>query len=154
MKSFVTLTSLITLGLLSGCASTGGFSSANKFSQSDCQAPNWYAIGVADGKAGKYPHQIARYQKTCQGIDTPNREQWEQGRQDGLKSYCTKGNAYELGVRGLALNNVCADDVALELQQSHDLGYRQYYMRERLSYDNWYSPFYRPWFAPMPYGYW
>lgn len=41
----------------------------------------------------------------------------------------------------------------LEIQQSHALGYQQYYRRAQLSRD-WAYPVFHPWYAPLPYRYW
>lgn len=117
----------------------------------DCQNPNWHALGVLDGKAGHYSHQISRHQKRCPAAITHNDiALWEQGRQIGLKAYCTKSHAYRLGQMGLTMNAVCPEEGLLELQQSHALGYQTYYQQQRLRQD-WlyhspYSPFYPYWF--------
>lgn len=145
MKRF----SLILLALpllLTACATTGGQSSKPSI---DCQAPNWQAAGIEDGKVGRHPYEISRYQKACPAlnIDQTVLAAWEAGRQEGLKSYCTKAHAYELGQRGYSMNQVCPEEGLLEIQQSHALGYHQYYQRSRLYNDWWPAPF--GWYGPF-----
>lgn len=118
----------------------------------DCQNPDWHALGVQDGKAGRYAHEIARHQKLCPSttINHAIIKEWEKGRQIGLQSYCTKSHAYRLGQMGMALNAVCPEEGLLEIQKSHALGYQNYYQQERLR-QNWlyhspYAPFYPFWF--------
>lgn len=130
--------------IMTGCATT----SAVKI---DCHQPNWYELGVADGNMGRYAYEISRHKKTCPSLSL-DIARWESGRQEGLKSYCTKANAFSLGQNGRDFNQVCPEEGLLELQQSYALGYQQYYQRMRL-YDSWYAPsiwtrpfgFYRYW---------
>ncbi len=154
--------SLIMLGVaclfLTACATTQSAQSTqtgNKKPTIDCQNPDWQALGVADGKVGRYAYEIARYHKKCPNLtlDISTRATWEAGYQEGLKSYCTKAFAYELGQRGYAMNQVCPEEGLLEIQQSHALGYQQYYQRARLHDGLMYGyPF--GWFAPYRPFYW
>lgn len=135
---------LIFIGCLTACVST-----KPKF---DYQNPDWHTLGVADGKMGRYSHEIARHQKHCPApISHTNIATWEQGRQIGLKAYCTKSHAHRLGQMGIPLNAVCPEEGLLELQQSHALGYQTYYQQERLRQDWFYHSFYAPFY---PYWVW
>lgn len=115
--------------ILAGCATTHPKTPTGD----QCQTADWHAIGILDGKVGSYPHQFGRYQKRC-GASRDALQAWESGRQIGLKTYCTESTAYEMGRRGFELHNVCPDDEKLgKIQQSHGLGYQQYYLNERLN---------------------
>lgn len=133
--------------VLSACATTGNHTAKPSI---DCQAPNWQALGEQDGKAGRYAYEITRHQKACPTavIDQTVLATWEAGRQAGLKSYCTKAHAYELGQRGYSMNQVCPEEGLLEIQQSHALGYQQYYQRSRLNQD-WMYPYPFGWYGPF-----
>lgn len=117
--------------LLAGCSTL----STNSKSAINCQALDWREIGVQDGRNGRYPYEITRLQKHCPSvnIDTNARAKWESGRLEGLKHYCTKAMAYNLGQRGYELNQVCPEEGLLEIQQSHALGFSQFYQRNRLN---------------------
>lgn len=137
---------------LGGCATLSNGSSKAV----NCQTLDWHQLGVQAGKNGSYPYEITRVQKRCPAItiDQATRAAWEAGRTEGLKQYCTKAIAYELGQRGHALNQVCPEDGLLELQQSHALGFSQYYQRIKLQqmfYHQQYIPqawydAYHPWY--------
>ena len=138
--------SLVALVTLLICVPIGGCAlGASKLSPAQCQSADWQAIGEQDGKLGRYPHELGRHIQACHTISTPDRKLWEQGRNLGLKSYCTKSNAYELGRLGYPLNQVCPEEGLLEIQQSHALGYQQYYRQEQLNHwrhsTPWYSPY-------------
>ena len=146
--------SALSVVLLGGCAtlSNGGDKAVN------CQTLDWHQLGVQAGKNGHYPYEIARIQKRCPAIviDQAARATWEAGRTEGLKQYCTKAIAYQLGQRGYEMNQVCPEDGLLELQQSHALGFSQFYQRNRLNqmfdyYHHRYIPqawydAYHPWY--------
>lgn len=156
MKSVLLSTLIASPLLLTACATTGSHSTKVSI---DCQAPNWQQAGISDGKNGRYPYEISRYSKQCPSltISTEDRAAWESGRQEGLKTYCTKAYAYELGQRGYSMNQVCPEEGLLEIQQSHALGYQHYYQRERL-YDDWWRP-YPPfgsfgWYGPRSRYWW
>lgn len=151
MKKIILLGLTVPL-LLSACATT---QSASKPTL-DCNHLDWQAIGVQDGQAGRYPYEISRHQKSCPAIkiDSQVRADWEAGRAQGLKHYCTKANAYALGQYGHQLNQVCPEEGLLEIQQSHALGYQQYYQRNQLN-DWFHRPFYLfPWEVDRRYYYW
>lgn len=116
-----TLTSLL---LLSGCAS---------LTPQQCQLGHWQAIGYNDGVAGRSADRISDHQKACAktGI-SPDYRAWEQGRQEGLRHYCTPSNAYQLGKRGSSLNHVCPSDIEA-LQRSNQAGLQQYRLSSQIS---------------------
>ncbi|OOR93436.1 hypothetical protein B0181_00385 [Moraxella caviae] len=142
---------------LAGCATT----SAPRISSTDCPSLNWQTLGEADGAVGHSAQRILHYQKLCASTDiTPNRAEWEAGRQKGLTQYCTKETAYNLGRMGRELTGVCEQNLD-ELHHANMMGLEQYEMGERLRrFDYPYYPYgsmYRnpfwhdPWFAPVPY---
>lgn len=147
MKKTLLLSTLPIL-LLAGCATT------TTLKQTDCAHADWQQVGREDGAQGANAQKILTHAKTCQGQATPDRALWEAGRQEGLKSYCTPNNAYNMGRMGYTLNGVCDDGDSKTLEALHRanmMGLEQYQMRERLNhlhygYGGWYGPF-----APHPY---
>ncbi len=77
-------------------------------SESECRSANWYDIGVKDGANGRADDFILQHAKACNehGV-IPVAKPWREGRQEGLKRYCTPRNAYEVGKRGASLSPVC-----------------------------------------------
>ena len=104
IKSTSTL-SLMTAGLLalSGCATT------QSLTPQQCQTSNWHELGYADGIQGRSGAYFGYYTNSCANVAgaAPNRILWEQGRQEGLKRYCTELNAYKLGREGYDWQPVC-----------------------------------------------
>ena len=135
--------SLSLLGALvlsvSGCVTT------QPLTQQQCQSSNWQDVGYADGLEGRSGAYFGHYTNSCAslGSTTPNRIQWEQGRQMGLKKYCTQLNAYQVGRAGYSWQPVCPLDGIEKLEEAYSQG-RYYYIRQRdLDYLR----------APYPFGY-
>lgn len=138
-KVLLTTFGALTLSILSGCATT------KTLTQADCTTADWQKIGVEDGKRGANSQVILRHTKTCQSLATPSRELWEKGRQEGLKSYCTTKNAYDIGRMGYTLSAVCDDANLAELHHANMMGLQQYEMSQRINHLNrgwgYYEPF-------------
>ena len=116
----------VTLGLLSGCATT------QSLTPQQCQTNNWEQVGYADGLRGQSGAYFGHYADSCARVvgATPNRERWEQGRQQGLKKYCTELNAYKLGREGYSWQSVCPLEGIEKLEEAYSQG-RYYYIRQR-----------------------
>ena len=134
----------LALSLLSGCATTPSLS------PEQCQAGNWQQIGYADGMVGRSGAYFAKHLENCTPIpgSAPNRMLWEQGRQEGLKEFCTELNAYKLGREGYSWQPVCPLDGIEKLEEAYNQG-RYYYLRQR---DMEYLSTPYPW-GYGPYGY-
>ena len=134
----------LALSLLSGCATTPSLS------PEQCQAGNWQQIGYADGMVGRSGAYFAKHLENCAPIpgSAPNRMLWEQGRQEGLKEFCTELNAYKLGREGYGWQPVCPLEGIEKLEEAYNQG-RYYYLRQR---DMEYLSTPYPW-SYGPYGY-
>ncbi|ALF60243.1 DUF2799 domain-containing protein [Psychrobacter urativorans] len=130
---------------VSGCATT------QSLTPQQCQASNWQEVGYTDGLRGRSGDYFGHYINSCASVvgATPNRIVWEQGRQQGLKKYCTELNAYKLGREGYDWQPVCPLDGIEKLEEAYAQG-RYYYIRQR-DLDNLRSPYYSP--SPFGYGY-
>ena len=140
VKNTVSLSFIATIALLlSGCATTQGIT------PEQCQSSNWQDVGYADGLQGRSGAYFGQYTNSCASIvgATPNRVLWEQGRQQGLKNYCTELNAYKLGREGYDWQPVCPLEGIEKLEEAYSQG-RYYYIRQRdLDYLR----------SPYPFGY-
>lgn len=124
---------------LSGCATT------QSLTPEQCQTSNWQDVGYNDGLHGRSGAYFGHYINSCAAVAdaTPNRVLWEQGRQLGLKKYCTELNAYQLGRAGYDWQPVCPLEGIEKLEEAYSQG-RYYYIRQRdLDYLR----------APYPFGY-
>lgn len=116
---------LLFLLLLAGCAS---------LSQNECRRGDWRGIGERDGAAGRTQTYLAKHRKACARWHiAPDAQQWETGRQEGLKSYCTAENFYRLGRNGLnAQTDLCAPEDTENLREAHLRGYDYYRLYREL----------------------
>ena len=85
---------------LAGCA-TG-------LSEQECQVADWHTIGFEDGAKGRPEAQLGKHRKACaeHGIALQLNE-YREGWQTGVKSYCKPANGYNLGRKGKAYGGVC-----------------------------------------------
>lgn len=102
------------LGSLSGCAS---------ISQEECLLGDWYQLGLADGQDGK-KNYAADYKKDCSEYKVKmDVKAYNQGRDEGLKAYCTYENGVSLGQLNQTYNHVCPAG----LSDAFLFGYRPYH---------------------------
>lgn len=111
--------------LLSSCAT---------LTPQQCQQGDWYAIGYHDGTNGRKPTYVGNHFKACSKLNIrPNPHTWENGRQEGLKRYCTPLNAYQVGRAGHYLNPVCpVDDNLATLEKANLRGIYYHELEERI----------------------
>ncbi|MCP3896626.1 DUF2799 domain-containing protein [Moraxella sp.] len=127
MKKPILLSAFVLALAMTGCATKQPQLNVN-----DCATADWQTIGIKDGQNGYSAQRILSHQKTCQAAGiSPNRAAWEEGRQIGLQSYCTKSNAYEMGRRGYELTGVCDHNLE-ELHHANMMGLQQYEMSQRI----------------------
>ena len=90
---------VLALSIAGGCAT---------MSESECINADWREVGRNDGLEGKPHTQLARHYDACAkyGI-TPNREQYNAGREAGLVIYCTQDSGYWEGRNGAGYQRVC-----------------------------------------------
>lgn len=95
---------VVVVVLLSGCAT---------LDKSECIQADWVSIGYEDGARGYKTSHIGRHRKACAkyGI-TPDFDQYESGRRQGLLEWCTPRNGYRLGTQGKLYNGVCPPALA------------------------------------------
>lgn len=94
-------------------------------SENECQSGDWFEIGKEDGARGRALDFIVQHAKACNefGI-APQADPWRAGRVEGLKTYCTPRNAYNIGQRGRKLAPVCTGDNLRRLQALNARGIR------------------------------
>lgn len=107
----------IALAVLTGC----------ELSEKQCLQGDWAGIGLRDGSNGRSADHIEDHVEACSkhGV-IPDRSAWEQGRQQGLLSYCTPQKAYELGANGRSVRAVCPAEKMSTLQAANDRGQSYY----------------------------
>lgn len=116
---------LITLLVLSACAS---------ISKEECLAADWYSLGVEDGSKGYPMSRIGVYRKDCAEVGVaPDADQYAQGRDRGLESYCTYERGYAEGKRGARNQAVCPPgNLEAEFTQGYNDGHYVYEVNQNI----------------------
>ena len=73
-----------------------------------CPITDWYAQGVADGRAGYTADRLVRHRESCpDATAVPDERAWLEGRRAGLVEYCQPHRAIDAGLAGRACAGVC-----------------------------------------------
>lgn len=125
MRHIVLAGPLAALLALSGCAS---------LSESQCLASDWKTIGYRDGLSGAQSSQLLRHQNACMkhGV-APDRETYLAGWNEGVYQYCDSGNAFNVGERGAAYNNVCPAEMRESFNAAYQEGRRLYLAQSEIN---------------------
>lgn len=114
---------LTLVSLLSACAT---------LSESECRTGDWYNIGVRDGQNG-YESRAADHADACRKQKVkPDLTQYNRGRNEGLRSYCTAANGYQVGLRGTPAGNVCPSESQAAFQSAYQRGYQRFKIQRDL----------------------
>jgi hypothetical protein len=98
-KFFVFILSISLMVAFSGCAT---------LSKNECLEADWFEIGRRDGIMGKPRALFQRHTDAClkHGVN-PDRDGYYEGREEGLKFYCTEDNGFKQGRLGNEYQYVC-----------------------------------------------
>ena len=84
------------------------FSGCATLSKNECLEADWFEIGRRDGSMGKPRALFQQHRDAClKHSVNPNRDAYYEGRDEGLKFYCTKDNGFEQGRLGRKYHYVC-----------------------------------------------
>jgi hypothetical protein len=113
MSRYLPLLIIITVSL-QGCATV---------SRDECQTGDGYTIGYQDGLQGRVSRPVAEHHKACASGDIAARiAGYTQGRDDGLKQFCSPGNGFRLGLKGAHYNGACLADAEQEFLPAYEQG--------------------------------
>ena len=115
---------ILSISLLAGCAT---------MNKEECLTADWRTIGYEDGAHGYMASKIADHRKACaeHGV-TPNLQQYQAGREKGLRQFCREGNGYQLGVSGHAYAGTCPSDMERAFEAAYHQGREIYDLRYRI----------------------
>ena len=116
---------LIALMVLSACAS---------ISEEECLAADWYSIGVEDGSKGYPMSRIGNYRKDCAEVGVaPDADEYAEGRDYGLETFCTYERGYSEGKRGFSNKAVCPPgQLEAEFMQGYKAGHYIYGVNQQI----------------------
>lgn len=98
-----------------------------------CEQGDWLTIGQRDGSRGRDASFIERHVKSCGkygiGVDAAT---WEQGRQQGLRVFCTPQSQYQAGRDGRPFSDICAEENLPVHRAAYDKGRKYYTLTQRI----------------------
>ena len=100
---YIMILMVCTVFAISGCAT---------LDKNECLNADWRTIGYEDGTRGYAGSYIRNHRKACAEYGVaPNLDLYEEGRQMGLRQYCTPRNGYRLGSSGKRYSGTCPADL-------------------------------------------
>lgn len=114
---------LINIVLLNGCAT---------LNEDQCRVADWYQIGFTDGSNGEPENYLQKHQKACakHGVNT-NLNEWLQGREAGLKRYCTAARGFQEGLKNHTYHGVCVGEAGFKFESAYQDG-QTIYQQQKL----------------------
>jgi hypothetical protein len=77
-------------------------------SASECELADWRAVGYEDGSRGRPTDTFGRHRKACAKHEVAaDFDDYQDGRQAGLREYCKPERGYQEGARGAQYHGVC-----------------------------------------------
>ncbi|WP_181706336.1 DUF2799 domain-containing protein [Chthonobacter rhizosphaerae] len=117
----VSVRRLFPAGLLAACAML--LAACGTLSKSECQTGDWYTIGLVDGQAGADGSRLQEHAKSCARYSLPvDPVRYEEGRAEGLRSYCTPPSGFANGMSGAVYRNVCTGRAGSDFLAAYGLG--------------------------------
>ena len=91
--------------------------------EDECRVADWQAIGYEDGVSGRPASHIGERREACADYGVaPDLAAYRQGRDQGLREYCTPASGYRLGRNGRPLNAVCPSALQGDFRQAYKSG--------------------------------
>lgn len=111
--------------VLAGCGS---------MSRNECLTVDWRTVGYEDGVAGYSGDRIGQHRKACAkyGVST-DLQLYQQGRESGLREFCTPTNGYRIGVQGGGYAGVCPANLEPAFLAAFDSGHQLYSLQARVN---------------------
>ena len=99
----------------------------------ECRAADWRGIGQRDALAGRTLSVLDERAKDCAKAQViVNTQDYLQGRDVGLQTYCQLPNAIRLGVDGMRYDGVCPVALDAEFRKRYNAGRDVYRASSRL----------------------
>jgi len=111
-----------------------GCSSKPSVTENQCRAGDWQTIGYRDGAVGNQSTRLLAHQEACGNFSiVPERSRYLTGYREGLLTYCTAENGFDLGQRGVSLNPACNGDLMQPFATAHADGWQLYQARRAVN---------------------
>ena len=123
-KQLAAMAAILGMAALSGCSS---------MSANECLATDWRMVGYEDGVVGYSGNRIGKYRKACgeHGI-APDLNQYQAGRDQGLREFCKPLNGFRTGARGNGYSGVCPAELDSAFMAAYESGRQLHTLRSRV----------------------
>ncbi|WP_406041012.1 DUF2799 domain-containing protein [Succinimonas sp.] len=102
-------------------------------SEEECYATNWYDKGYQDGTEGKGSGMLGEYVEACSKYVNVDRNSYNQGRRQGAEVFCDPSRAYNIGLQGYTLTDICRGTrYESEFVENYKAGYVVYDMGQQI----------------------
>ena len=92
----------------------------------ECAATDWERFGLNDGKLGVATAERTGRFADCTEVGQPvDLAAYQTGRSEGLLSYCTTENGYQVGYDGRRYKSVCPPTLEPDFLQGYDRGRKE-----------------------------
>ena len=109
--------------------------SCTSMSAAECQYQDWKAKGLVDGTMGKTMEQYLRYVRACDRHGfVPNRQDYVEGRDQGLQYFCTRENGFEYGEGGREYQGVCPPAIEHQFLSAYNVGREMFVAWDEVRY--------------------
>jgi hypothetical protein len=119
----------LALAILGGCATMSG---------DECATSDWYAVGFEDGSRGYTTGRLGDRRKACakHGV-TPDFQEYQAGRKEGLVEFCQPSRGFNLGSNGGQYHGVCSSHNEGRFLDAYNSGYHLYNLRSNVDSANY-----------------
>jgi hypothetical protein len=128
-----------------------------------CRATDWHSYGLNDGLLGVPVATRTEKFADCAALGYPaDVAAYQAARAEGLKTYCTVENGYDVGYAGRRYRDVCPPETEQDFLQGYEQGSkerpaRDYYYYPYFGFGGYYHPYwslhYFPGYYPRRYRY-
>ena len=103
-------------------------------SKNQCLQANWYELGWRDGNLGKPRSLFQEHIDACAKYNVrAEKVEYFQGREDGLKNFCTYDNGFAQGKYGKKFSNACPPDLEASFLDGFRTGRKVYKYNRKLA---------------------
>jgi hypothetical protein len=99
--------------------------SCSQFDREECKTVDWVELGREQARLGRPYRTVENFKTICDKYDIKvNEIMFRDGYNQGVKTYCSYHNGYELGVTNKDYHNICPKDLEYEFLMGYNKGKR------------------------------
>lgn len=109
--------------------------SCSSMNKNECLSADWYQLGSDDlAKHSRSTDYFAKREKACSKHKIlANKDEYFEGWNDAIKTYCTNESLYRAGTKGHNFLYICKKDQQAELYEHYSRGKKVYQIKNEIS---------------------